>query len=80
MSHEGSRRETYRAGAGAAAEGDCPGVVATTGYFAHAVSPTSNVISASASVVDFSCEYMESSSFSMATSMCTRSASRTNRR
>src|SRR5713101_3333534 len=52
--------KAYRAGAGAgvAAVGAGAVDVTTTGYFAHAVRPTSEAISASTSVVDFRCEYM----------------------
>src|SRR2546425_12921312 len=53
-------RKAYRTGAeaGVAAVGAGAVDVTTTGYFAHAVRPTSEAISASTSVVDFRCEYM----------------------
>jgi len=52
--------KAYRAGAGAgvAAVGAGAVDVTTTGYFAHAARPTSEAISASTSVVDFRCGYM----------------------
>src|SRR2546425_10782505 len=53
-------RKAYRAGAeaGVAAVGAGAVDLTTTGYFAPAARPTSEAISASTSLVDFGCEYM----------------------
>src|SRR5438552_17488006 len=50
--------DAYRVGAGAAADGADARVSVTTGYFAHAVIPTADTISASTSNADFSLRYM----------------------
>jgi hypothetical protein len=64
---EGNR---YRAGADVAGDADDERVSATTGYFAHAVNPTTIVISAVTSTTDFSPESIAVALHSMAPRVC----------